>query len=99
MGVYELLPFNEGISTDYREENGRLGLYYGDVNGGRLPSYHRMDLGAKRKISIGKRGLLEISMSITNVYSRKNIFYIERVTGERVNQLPILVCLGGTFSF
>ena len=53
----------------------------------------------KWKISIGKRGLLELSLSATNVYNRKNIFYYNRATHERVNQLPILPSLGLTLTF
>ena len=98
-GVYEALPFYDGITTDYTRENGNLGIYYSDLNAGRLPTYHRLDLGAKRKFSVGKRGLLEVSLSITNAYNRKNIFYFDRLTFNRVNQLPILACLGATLSF
>ena len=98
-GIYENLPFAQGIRTDYTSENGELGIYYGDVYGGRLPTYHRLDLGAKRKFSIGRRGLLEISLSVSNAYNRNNIFYFDRISFERVDQLPILVCLGANFSF
>lgn len=98
-GIYERLPFNGGLITDYTIENGELGITFGDIYAGRLPNYHRLDIGAKKKFSIGKRGLLELSLSITNTYNRKNIFYFDRVTSDRVNQLPILVCFGATFSF
>lgn len=98
-GIYERLPFNGGLVTDYTIENGELGITFGDIYAGRLPNYHRLDIGAKKKFSIGKRGLLELSLSITNTYNRKNIFYFDRVTSDRVNQLPILVCFGATFSF
>ena len=98
-GIYERLPFSSGLVTDYTQENGTLGITYGDMYAGRLPNYHRLDIGAKKKFSIGKRGLLEISLSITNTYNRKNIFYFDRISGDRVDQLPILVCLGANFSF
>ena len=98
-GIYENLPFNQGIITDYTVENGELGIYYGEVYAGRLPTYHRLDLGAKRKFSIGRRSLLELSLSITNAYNRNNIFYFDRITFERVDQLPVLVCLGANFTF
>lgn len=98
-GLYERLPFNDGLVSDYTTENGELGITYGEIYAGRMPNYHRFDIGAKKKFSIGKRGLLELSLSITNTYNRKNIFYIDRVTQDRVNQLPILVCLGVNFSF
>ena len=42
-GYFELLDFGGGITTDYLEENGELGILYGDLNGGRLSRYHRLD--------------------------------------------------------
>lgn len=98
-GVYQSLGLNDGIVSDYMRENGDYGLYYADIYKGRLPDYHRLDLGAKRKFSIGKRSTLEVNLSVTNVYSRQNIFYFNRTTYQRVNQLPILACLGVNFTF
>ena len=98
-GIYENLTFGDGIVSDYTHENGQYGIHYADIYKGRLPDYHRLDIGAKRKFSIGKRSLLEVNISVTNVYSRQNIFYFNRATFERVNQLPILACLGATFTF
>ena len=98
-GVFESLVFGNGIVSDYTQENGHYGMHYADLYGGRLPNYHRLDLGVKRKISIGKRGLLELSLSATNVYSRQNIFYYNRATHKRVNQLPFLASFGAVFSF
>ena len=98
-GVFQQLPFADNIVTDYTRENGQYGLHYAEIYRGRLPSYHRLDLGAKRKFSIGVRSVLEVSLSVTNVYSRQNIFYFNRVTFDRVNQLPILASLGANFRF
>lgn len=98
-GFYEHLDFNGGINSDYAHDNGSMGISYGDLYAGRLPNYHRLDLGLKRKFSVGKRGLLELSLSVTNVYNRNNIFYFDRVTFDRIDQLPILVCGGINFSF
>jgi hypothetical protein len=98
-GVFQSLVFPSGIVSDYTQENGHYGIHYADLYGGRLPTYHRLDLGVKWKISVGKRGLLELSLSATNIYNRKNIFYYNRATHERVNQLPILGSFGAVFSF
>ena len=98
-GVYQTLLFGDNIVSDYTRENGDYSIHYAELYKGRLPNYHRLDLGVKRKFSIGKRSLLELNFSITNVYSRQNIFYFNRATFERVNQLPILACLGLTFTF
>ena len=98
-GLYENIVFADGIRTDYTTENGEMGIYYADLYAGRMPAYHRLDLAAKRKFSIGRRGLLELSLSVTNTYNRNNIFYFDRISFDRVDQLPILVCLGANFTF
>lgn len=99
-GAYENILFNrDGIATDYTTANGDFGVHYAEIYQGRMPTYHRLDLGVKRKFSIGKRCILDLSASVTNVYSRENIFYFNRVTFDRVNQLPIMGCLGINFSY
>lgn len=97
-GFYENLVFTDGINTDYTTQNGQLGVEYGELNKGRLPFYHRLDLSVKRKFEIGTT-TLEAIIGITNVYNRENIFYIDRVRYERVNQLPILPSLGISWQF
>ena len=37
--------------------------------------------------------------SVTNVYNRNNIFFVDRITATRVDQLPILPSFGLVFSF
>ena len=97
--MYENITFQEGIATDYTLTNGDYGLAYGELYAGRLPNYHRFDLSAKRRFSIGKRSILDVNFSVTNVYNRNNIFYFDRITYTRVDQLPILWSAGLTFSF
>ncbi|MCR5444806.1 MAG: TonB-dependent receptor [Bacteroidales bacterium] len=98
-GVYQQLPMSGDIVSDFTRENGEYSLHYAELYKGRLPAYHRLDLGIKRKFSIGKRSILELNLSATNVYSRENIFYFNRTTYERVNQLPILTSFGLNFRF
>ena len=98
-GIYQQLPMGSDIASDYTRENGEYSLHYAELYRGRLPSYHRLDLGIKRKFSIGRRSILELSLSATNIYSRENIFYFNRTTYERVNQLPILASFGLNFRF
>ena len=98
-GIFQSLNFGDNIITDYTQENGSYNIHYAEIYKGRLPSYHRLDLGVKRKFSFGKRSLLELNLSVTNVYSRHNIFYFNRVTKDRVDQLPILACFGANYSF
>jgi hypothetical protein len=78
--------------------NGDLGVLLSpDRNGGRLSDFHRLDLSLKKKLEFGKSTRLEVTASVTNAYNRENIFYVDRITNERVNQLPILPSLSGTF--
>ncbi|MCF8276826.1 MAG: TonB-dependent receptor [Flavobacteriales bacterium] len=97
-GFYENLVFTNGVNTDYTTQNGTLGVQYGELNKGRLPYYHRLDLSVKRKFEVGST-TLDIVVGLTNVYNRKNVFYIDRVRYERVNQLPILPSLGLSWQF
>ena len=98
-GVYELLNLDGRIGNGYVSDNGVYGVHYGELYGGRLPTYHRLDVGVKRKFSVGKRGLIEVDLGVTNLYNRDNIFYFDRLSAERVNQLPILISAGIDYKF
>lgn len=99
-GYYHNIDFTSGIGTDITTSNtNNLGLVYGDLNGGRLPTYHRLDFSIKRTIEINENSKMEINASVTNAYSRKNIFYVDRVTSEKVYQLPILPSIGFNWKF
>jgi hypothetical protein len=100
-GFYESIDFFNGISTDYTTANGTLGIIYADeLNGGRLPYYHRLDVAVKKHIDLYKeKNRLDVTASITNVYNRENIFYFDRIRYERVNQLPILPALTLSYGF
>ncbi|MCK5846718.1 MAG: TonB-dependent receptor [Bacteroidales bacterium] len=98
-GNYEILNFGGGINTDITTANGDVGIVYGAINSKRLPSYHRMDIGIKRMFYFNDETTLEVSLSITNIYNRANIFYIDRVTNQRVDQLPFMPSLGINFKF
>ncbi|MCD4679470.1 MAG: TonB-dependent receptor [Bacteroidales bacterium] len=98
-GFYENITFDDGINTDYVIINGELQTLYASLNEGRLPSYHRLDFTVKRKFFLGERTLLEANISVTNIYDKDNIFYINRMTSEKVYQLPIMPSFGLNFSF
>lgn len=98
-GFYENLSMQGGLDQDYTSTNGELGIRYGELSGGRLPFYHRFDLSIKRQFVLGEHSLLDITASVTNVYDRNNIFYVNRVTAERVDQLPILPSIGVSMTF
>lgn len=99
-GFYEEIDFSDGIQTDYISQNGTLGVIYEDaLNGGRLPDYHRLDISMKKSFQFTERIGAELTASVTNVYDRANIFYFDRLSYERVDQLPLLPSLGFSIDF
>jgi hypothetical protein len=98
-GFYENIALQGGIAQDVTTQNGILGIEYGGLGEGRLPWYHRFDVSIKRKFFLTENSVLEATGSITNVYNRENIFYVNRVTNQRVNQLPFLPSVGVSLTF
>jgi hypothetical protein len=99
-GFYENFNFINGFNTNPVTNNGQLGIIYDSIiNGGRLPYYARLDVSAKKTWKLSKATNLEADFSIFNVLDRSNIFYFNRITGQRVNQLPILPSISLTLSF
>ncbi len=98
-GFYEYLTFPGGINTNYGDENGQLGLIYGELFGGRLPTYHRLDIDMKKNFYFSANTKMVVNLSVTNVYNRKNVFYVDLVTNEVVYQLPIMPSLGISLYF
>ncbi|MBK6540606.1 MAG: TonB-dependent receptor [Flavobacteriales bacterium] len=98
-GYIEGNPFGSGIGTDYTTSNGELVLLYGPLNEGRLPTFHRLDLGMTKTWKLSDRNIIEFDLSVTNAYDRQNIFYYDRTRGKRVDQLPILPSAGLSWSF
>jgi hypothetical protein len=98
-GFYGSIPFNGDVNTDYTTSNADLATIFGPLNQGRLPAYHRLDLGVTKVWKFDEHKVLELDMSLTNAYDRENIFYFDRVRFERVDQLPILPSVGVSFRF
>jgi hypothetical protein len=87
------------LNYNFTSANGNLNYIPATLNGGRLPDYHRLDIGFKYKYVYSERTTLEISAGATNVYNRKNIFYVDRYTFNRINQLPIMPNLNMSLTF
>ncbi len=99
-GFYQEIDLTNIAVTDILTGNYNLGTILSDKrNGGRLSDYHRLDISLKKTFEFSKNSKLEVLASVTNAYNRENIFYVDRVTNNRVNQLPILPSLGLTFGF
>lgn len=101
VGVFEQVNIDD-IDDDYIASNANdLSFLYEDQNTGRLPYYHRLDINMKKTLRSKNYEHVrwEIIAGVTNVYSRENIFYVNRVTNERVHQLPIMPSAAVTFKF
>ncbi len=101
LGFFEkLLFFQQGSQAPYPTMQGTLAILLSpNYNAAHLPAYHRLDLLLKYRVTLTGRALLELQASILNVYNRPNVFYIDRITARRYNQLPILPMLGVTISW
>jgi hypothetical protein len=99
-GYFQPPNVADGIGSDYILANSpELGLQFAGLNEGRLPAYHRLDLSIRRDFQPAPNQEVSVSLGVTNAYSRRNVFYINRITGERVDQLPFLPSLGIDWSF
>lgn len=56
--------------------DGQVFFYYTDRNTYRMPSYHRLDLGANLQLRKRKNFSSELSFSLYNAYGRKNAYSI-----------------------
>lgn len=101
VGVYEE-PVIQNIDDDYNQGNAQdITFIYDEGNNGRLPTYHRLDINVKKEISFqsNEHMKVEIIAGVTNVYSRDNIFYVNRVTNQKVFQLPVMPSMAVNFKF
>ena len=99
-GFYQPVNVDGGVGTDVLTGNpDDLAITYAGLNEGRLPVYHRLDFSVRRTFEFTQDSKLEINAGVTNVYSRDNVFYVNRVTNEVVNQLPILPSIGLDLTF
>ncbi|MCW3104583.1 MAG: hypothetical protein JWO09_3023 [Bacteroidetes bacterium] len=98
-GFYEDLNFSDGITTDYTQTNGDLNLFYAEGQVHELPWYHRLDINIKRTFQLFENTKIEAAIGATNVYSRKNVFYVDRIQHKTVYQLPILPTVSISMTF
>ena len=99
-GYYQSPNVSGGIYSDYIAQNAdEVTIYYAGLNEGRLPTYHRLDVSVRRTFENVGGGDLDFSAGVTNLYSRENVFYINRLTGQRKNQLPFLPSISLDWKF
>jgi hypothetical protein len=99
-GFYQAETFQGGVTTDYVTNNpSSTSTLLGSFNSQRLPAYHRLDITFKKQVKFKNKTTMELIASVTNVYGRNNVFYVNRVTGEEIYQFPILPSFGLSYKF
>ncbi|MDR1181086.1 MAG: carboxypeptidase-like regulatory domain-containing protein [Bacteroidales bacterium] len=98
-GFYPQLTYIETLSGDIIKVNEDLGIALDTINRGQLPDYHRLDVNIKRRFFVSETCLVEVGIGATNMYNYSNIFYVNRVTAEKIYQLPILWSANVNVSF
>ena len=99
-GYYQGENFSGGVTTDFIRDNpSYMTTLLGTFNSQRLPYYHRLDITFKKQFNFKNKDVMEIVASITNVYNRNNIFYVNRITSKIIYQFPILPSFGLNYKF
>lgn len=100
-------PYTQGYGTDNfleirglrnvpPDSRGNNRLLYEKQYNARLPAYHRFDISLERTVTLSPYLNLTIEGGAINAYDRRNIFYLDLLTRERVDQLPLIPYLGLT---
>jgi hypothetical protein len=97
-GSYSRLTLGD-IGPDPNPEGaGGIANSLGAKNAARLPAYHRMDVGAFYRITVGMfRGT--VGASVINLSDTKNILYFNRNTGKTAYMTPFLPTASFTLEF
>lgn len=98
IGFYDRIVLPDPVHTPPEHETGAPYAILGPKNAARLNPYHRLDAGMTYHFEFGQaRG--SIGAHIMNVYNRKNVFYFERYTGQRIDMIPFFPSATVTFEY
>jgi hypothetical protein len=98
-GYYNQLTPQGSINYNFTTANGILNYVPAQLNGGRLPDFHRLDIGLKYRYQWTEKTTLEINTGATNLYNRENVFQVDRFTFKRINQLLIMPNINISLTF
>lgn len=102
------LPYTQIYATDLRinvpfsnpiSEPGYAVAYYKKPYSKRLPVYHRLDISLKRFFDLSQNVSVGAEAGAINVYDQENIFYVDIVEFQVVNQSRILPYLSFSLNF
>ncbi len=90
-GTYRRVEVMQGAG--YPTDPGTRDTSDGRTGSRRLPATHRLDLVLRYNRTLGPVRLA-VQVALRNAYDRANVFYFNRLTGERYNQLPRTLAFG-----
>ena len=97
-GYYDRLSLGGVFEGSYVNETGKPYTILGEKNSARLPAFHRLDVSATYRFSLGRlRG--SFGISIINVYDQENIIYYDRQTGQKITMLSFFPSATVTVEF
>ncbi len=88
IGFYDRLRFADVYDSGFHGETGPSYVMLGSKNAVRLPAYHRLDASLSYKFSLGHLSGVA-GMHVVNIYDRRNLFYFDRRTGQRIDMLRV----------
>jgi hypothetical protein len=86
-GFDEFIP-PRGL-PDVRGQLGESRVFLSEPYAERLPVYHRLDVSLQRTFTVGAAELVT-QVGAINAYDRRNLFYFDLFTAQRVDQLPVI---------
>ncbi len=90
-GYFDRINYENIYNPDYFSDPGSSFGLLGAKNSARLPWYHRMDIGFSKVLTFWNDFMINAKIDLINLYDRKNIFYIDKDTGDKVYMLPFMV--------
>lgn len=99
LGFYDRLRLGDLYPNPFVTETGQPYMVLGAKNAARLPAYHRLDASIAYRVNLFSFIRSSIGINIINVYDRKNLFYFDRRTGQRINMLEFYPTANLTLEF
>ncbi|MCL4539074.1 MAG: TonB-dependent receptor [Bacteroidetes bacterium] len=91
-GFYPQLLLDPNNLQGYKNAAASNQIVFGQKDAARMPAYHRLDVSASYEMNIlGMNWTSELML--INIYNRKNVFYINNVSGDVEYSLPFIVNL------
>jgi len=88
-GYFGIIPFDPTNLPAYKSQPFYNQALFGNLNSARLSGYQSLDLSASYDLYLDWVHLT-LQGTLINVYNKRNVFYINNVTGDVVYQLPTL---------